>query len=35
MFDEFSKKLVQKKDFDSAYFQAWKDFTYYIMNSKI
>jgi hypothetical protein len=35
MFSEFSKELVHKKDFDAAYFQAWNDFTYYLINSKI
>jgi hypothetical protein len=35
MFGEFSKKLVHVQDFDAAYFQAWNDFTYYVMNSKI
>jgi hypothetical protein len=34
-FSEFNKILAPKKDFDAAYFQAWNDFTYYIMNSKI
>ena len=34
-FSEFSKKLVHAHDFDAAYFQAWKDFTYYVMNSKL
>ena len=35
MFDEFSKKLVNKKDFDVAYFQAWNDYAYYMINSRI
>ena len=35
IFGEFSKKLVLVKDFDAAYFQAWKDLTYYMTNSKI
>jgi len=34
-FSEFNKILAPKNDFDAAYFQAWTDFTYYIMNSKI
>jgi len=34
-FNEFNKKLAPKQTFDAAYFQAWNDFTYYKMNSKI
>ena len=34
-FSDFNKKLATKNDFDAAYFQAWNDFTYYMMNSKI
>ena len=34
-FNEFNKLLAPKKDFDAAYFQAWNDLTYYMMNSKI
>ena len=34
-FSEFNKILTPKNEFDAAYFQAWNDFTYYIMNSKI
>ena len=34
-FSEFNKLLAPKNDFDAAYFQAWKDLTYYMMNSKI
>jgi hypothetical protein len=34
-FSEFNKILESKNDFDAAYFQAWNDLTYYIMNSKI
>ncbi len=35
MFNEFGKKSVHRKDFDVAYFQAWNDYTYYLINSKI
>ena len=35
MFNEFSKKSAYKRDFDIAYFQAWNDYTYYLINSKI
>lgn len=35
MFNEFSKKSSYKRDFDAAYFQAWNDYTYYLINSKI
>lgn len=34
-FSDFNKKMASKNDFDAAYFQAWNDFTYYMMNSKI
>lgn len=34
-FSDFNKKLESQNDFDAAYFQAWNDFTYYMMNSKI
>lgn len=34
-FNDFNKKLSTKNDFDAAYFQAWNDFTYFLMNSKI
>jgi hypothetical protein len=34
-FSEFNKTLALKNDFDAAYFQAWTDYTYYLMNSKI
>lgn len=34
-FSDFNKKLATKNNFDAAYFQAWNDFTYYLMNSKI
>jgi len=34
-FNDFNKKLATKNDFDAAYFQAWNDFTYFLMNSKI
>ena len=34
-FSEFNKIMAPKNDFDAAYFQAWTDFTYYLMNSKI
>jgi hypothetical protein len=34
-FSDFNKKLASKNDFDAAYFQAWNDFSYYLMNSKI
>lgn len=34
-FSEFNKKLATKNEFDAAYFQAWDDFTYFMMNSKI
>ena len=34
-FNEFNKKMATKNDFDAAYFQAWNDFSYYLMNSKI
>lgn len=34
-FNAFNKKLATKNDFDAAYFQAWNDFTYFLMNSKI
>ena len=35
MFSKFGETSINKRDFDAAYFQAWNDFTYYIMNSKI
>jgi hypothetical protein len=34
-FNEFSKTLSHKKNFDAAYFQAWNDFTNFVINSKI
>jgi hypothetical protein len=34
-FSEFNRILVPKKDFDAAYFQAWTDFIYYLMNLRI
>ena len=35
MFNEFGKNSLHKNDFDTAYFQAWNDYTYYLINSKI
>jgi hypothetical protein len=35
MFNEFAKKSAYNRDFDTAYFQAWNDYTYYLINSKI
>lgn len=34
-FSDFNKKLATQSDFDAGYFQAWNDFTHYMMNSKI
>lgn len=33
-FSELSDKLNRKKPFDAAYFQAWEDFTQYILYSE-
>ena len=34
-FSDFNKLLATKNDFDAAYFQAWNDFTYYMLNTKL
>jgi len=35
IFSDFGKISVHNRDFDAAYFQAWTDYTYYLINSKI
>ena len=35
MFNDLIKKSAYTRDFDAAYFQAWNDYTYYLINSKI
>ena len=34
MFDDLSIKLENKNEFDMAYFQAWKDFTQYLLQTR-
>jgi hypothetical protein len=34
MFDDLSVTLKDKDEFDTAYFQAWKDFTQYVLQTR-